>query len=77
LIDLPANSLSAVLNGKKEMPEKWVEKISAYLDSQIPETIKVATKMVVNETGSLALRPSDEKMKSLQSTMDKINKDYG
>jgi hypothetical protein len=31
LIGLPANSLSAVLAGHKEMPDNWVEKVKTYL----------------------------------------------
>lgn len=32
-IGLPKNNLSAVLNGKKQMPQKWVEKIRVFLDN--------------------------------------------
>lgn len=30
-LELPKNSLSAVLNGHKSMPEKWIEKVKKYL----------------------------------------------
>lgn len=33
-LDLPKNSLSAVINGHKEMPDKWVPKVEAYLLSK-------------------------------------------
>ena len=42
-----------------------------------PEIMNNTTKMSVAKSGNLTLSPSLEKMKSLQATMDKINKDYG
>jgi hypothetical protein len=30
-LELPKNSLSAVLNGHKKMPDKWIEKVKIYL----------------------------------------------
>ena len=51
-IGLPANSLSAVLSGHKEMPDKWVPKIESYFgkaeETPIEEIPK--TKMVVVNT---------------------------
>ena len=45
----------------------------------VPEipVITPKTKMVVTKSGSLELKPSDEKIKEMKLTMDKINKDYG
>jgi recombination protein RecA len=82
-IGLPENSLSAVLSGKKEMPNSWVPKIESFLTAPIvenpiplsPDAPKV--KMVVNRKGGLEFKPSDEKMKMLAQTMEKINKDFG
>lgn len=37
----------------------------------------VQTKMVVTPTGSLSLKPSNEKLEALKKTMDSLNKDYG
>lgn len=82
-IGLPTNSLSAVLGGKKEMPNSWVAKIEAFLSAPIVENpIALSpnapkTKMVVNKKGTLEFKPSDEKMKALADTMEKINKDFG
>lgn len=70
-IGLPANSLSAVLAGHKEMPDKWVEKINKYLDGTIPSVEK--TKMVVDKSGF-----KEKSVKSIATeTMKKINKDFG
>lgn len=79
-IGLPANSLSAVLNGKKEMPEKWISKIKDFLDSPIAEAEEIITpsrKMNIGKSGNLELKPSAESLKKLEETMDKINKDFG
>lgn len=35
-LSLPKNSLSAVLNGKKTMPDKWVEPVKGYLKLKEP-----------------------------------------
>lgn len=91
-IGLPLNSLSAVLGGHKEMPDKWVDKIQVYLKGHsvtlvehktdplpvIPDEPKPQqrTKMVVDKAG-LKLKPSDEAIKRMRETMDKINKDFG
>lgn len=72
-IGLPANSLSAVLGGKKDMPASWVPKIQAFL----PADIKTPPKMVVKKNGALALTPSAETMQKVKEAMEKINKDYG
>ena len=78
-IGLPANSLSAVLGGHKEMPDKWVPKIESYFgkaeETPIEEIPK--TKMVVQPNGILSERPSDEKLQAAKDAMDRINKDYG
>lgn len=82
-IGLPKNSLSAVLNGKKEMPESWVSKIQDFLAAPVvenPEPLapdSPKTKMVIDGKGELQLKPSDEKIKALRLTMDNINKDFG
>lgn len=75
-IGLPANSLSAVLGGKKDMPASWIPKIEAFLPS---ENLKAVSppKMVVKKTGVLALTPSAETMQKVKDAMEKINKDYG
>jgi len=80
-IGLPLNSLSAVLKGTKEMPASWIPKIQAFLEAPLieVETIVAApkTQMVISKSGKLDLKPSAEKIKSLQDAMDKINKDFG
>lgn len=80
-IGLPANSLSAVLNGKKDMPENWVPKVKKFLESAIaePAAIPIAAKsqMSVKSNGKLSLAPSAEALKNVKETVDKINKDFG
>lgn len=79
-IGLPANSLSAVLNGKKEMPESWVVKIKDFLEAPIAvaeEIITPSRKMNVSKNGKLELKPSAENLKKLNEAMDGINKDFG
>ena len=77
-MDLPKNSLSAVLAGSKEMPASWVPKIKAFLEAPIAEPTppEPDTKLVVDEEG-IKERPSDERMKRLDAVMDKCNKDFG
>jgi recombination protein RecA len=73
-IGLPANSLSAVLGGHKEMPDKWVTKIQSYFTPIEPKKeVPEKTKMVV-DNGGLKLKPV-----SMLATeeMNKINKDFG
>lgn len=74
-IGLPKNSLSAVLNGSKEMPESWKPKIEAYLYSPIAEAAQ--PKMAVKSNGNLSLTPSEDKLRRAQEAIDKINKDFG
>lgn len=82
-IGLPVNSLSAVLSGKKEMPNSWVPKIETFLTKPIaenptplsPDAPKV--KLSVSKKGTLEYKPSDEKIAALKSTMEEINKDFG
>lgn len=82
-IDLPQNSLSAVLSGIKEMPDKWVSKIELYLskvkneaDIVVPK-INEPTVLSVTSIGKLTETPSQEKLKRMKEAIDKINKDYG
>ncbi len=77
-MDLPKNSLSAVLAGSKEMPASWVPKIMAFLEAPIAEPIPAEqkTKLIVDDEG-MKERPSDERMKRLDAVMDKCNKDFG
>ncbi len=81
-IGLPQNSLASVLSGKRDMPDSWIPKIQAFLETPLdtPETVAGAIstpKMSVSKKGTLELKPSAEKMKALDEAMDKINKDYG
>lgn len=76
-IGLPANSLSAVLAGHKEMPDKWVGKIETYFGEPvtvIPASEK--TKMVVDKSG-LKLKPSIKVEQVATEAMLKLNKDFG
>lgn len=74
-IGLPANSLSSVLTGKKEMPDSWIEKINNYFISAENGT-GGDTKLVVDKAG-LKIKPSGNKLLALSETMNKINKDFG
>lgn len=73
-IGLPANSLSAVLAGHKEMPDKWVIKINNYLGNNGTVVVKEEkTKLVVDESG---LKEKSVKVVASEA-MNKINKDFG
>lgn len=55
-LQLPLNSLSAVLNGKKPMPDKWCAKVRIYLleknppaPQEIPKPIKDPTRPWIEE----------------------------
>jgi len=78
-IGLPKNSLSAVLKGTVAMPQSWVPKIEAFLAKPIdePEAPSTQPKMAVKPSGELTLTPSDDAMKRVRETMEKINKDFG
>lgn len=75
-IGLPTNSLSAVLGGHKDMPEKWVGKIEAYFSESTVPVITPKTEMVV-DNGGLKIKPSKLVMAAVNETMEKINKDFG
>src|ERR1700761_1427697 len=45
-LQLPLNSLSAVLNGKKPMPDKWCAKVREYLNLKNPPIPKEAPKSI-------------------------------
>lgn len=49
-LELPTNSLSAVLNGKKQMPDKWVEKVRAYIILKNPPAPKESPKPIKDPT---------------------------
>lgn len=74
-IGLPANSLSAVLAGHKEMPDKWISKIEKYLTPPAPDKKQVPEKaiLVADKEGVKV------KTVSLVATeaMLKLNKDFG
>jgi recombination protein RecA len=79
-IGLPQNSLSAVLNGAKDMPASWIPKIQDFLAKPLiqPEEVgESQPNMTVNEKGELDLTPSEESQKRVREAMDKINKDFG
>lgn len=76
ILDLPANSLSAVLNEKKEMPDKWVPKIEAYLDTKKVSSDEPRTELVVEKTGLKEI-PSKKVVAVADATNEKINKDFG
>src|ERR1035437_4616672 len=73
-IGLPANSLSAVLAGHKEMPDKWIDKINKYL-----KPIVVVDKVILEKVKANIAPPENnyEKLKGLKIVIDKINKDFG
>lgn len=50
-IGLPANSLSAVLAGHKEMPDKWISKIEKYLTPPAPDKKQVPEKAILVAEG--------------------------
>ena len=75
-IGLPPNSLASVLTGKREMPAKWVAKIQEFLSQPIATPV-APPKMLVNESGSLELKPSDEALDRMKKTLESLNKDYG
>jgi len=75
-IGLPPNSLASVLTGKREMPAKWVAKIQEFLSQPIATPV-APPKMLVNESGSLELKPSDEALECMKKTLESLNKDYG
>lgn len=70
-IGLPANSLSAVLSSKKEMPDSWVEKIKTFLNKKEPQT-----KLVVEKSG-LKEKPADHRFDKIRELNAKINSDFG
>lgn len=73
-IGLPSNSLSSVLTGKKEMPDKWVVKIQDYLTNETSRNGEHEKKvMIVDEVG---IKEKPVKIVS-NEIMDKINKDFG
>jgi recombination protein RecA len=78
-IGLPKNSLSAVLGGSKEMPDSWVPKIKAYLSTPLaaPEPNRFQKSMTMDSSGNLKLNPSLDAQAALQTTIDKIEKDFG
>lgn len=78
-IGLPKNSLSAVLNGLKDMPESWVPKIKEFLAKPIAAPIPVdqVPQMVVKSSGNLSLAPSADKILRMKEAREKINKDFG
>lgn len=78
-IGLPKNSLSAVLNGSKEMPESWIHKIQAFLSNPIaePQPLTKEPQMAIKKTGGLSLAPSQESLRRATEAMEKIEKDFG
>lgn len=79
-LGMALNSLSSYLSGAKEMPEKWIEPIMAYVQSfeefKIQPIAVPRTELIVDNVGIKEI-PSSEIMKTLKLTMEKINKDFG
>jgi hypothetical protein len=61
-IGLPQNSLSAVLNGNKEMPASWIPKIQEFLLKPLAPSQPLTQQpvMEINPKGELSLAPSEE-----------------
>jgi len=62
--------------GSTELSEEKFTELSDYFDKKVGLQKPAATKLVVDETG-IKEKPSDEKIKSLRLTMDKLNKNFG
>lgn len=80
--------LGKAAKGDTNLSEEKFAKLKSYYEAFFPkpEQLPVVngdvesipkTKMVISETGGLKLKPSDEKMKKIRETMDKVNKDFG
>lgn len=76
-IGLPKNSLAAVLSGKVGMPKKWIPKVTDFLEKPILEEVAPNREMSVKQNGEMAFTPSKDAMDRLQTTLDKINEDFG
>lgn len=77
-IGLPKNSLSAVLNGGKDMPDSWIPKIREFLSKPIAEAQPIElSHTTVQTTGELSLAPTSESLERAKEAMEKINKDFG
>lgn len=71
-LGMPLNSLSGMLSGSKEIPVKWIQPLTDYMEKlkvgSLPETY------LATQKGGLKESYSDNK---IMESMNKINKDFG
>ncbi len=81
-LGMPKNSLAGMLSGSKEIPAKWLQRLSDFADG-VRKELKTETASVSNATvsqnGSIQLPQKEEsgKLKELRNLTEKINKDFG
>ncbi len=71
--------LGKAAKGNSELSDEKFKQLQDYFKEKtnVQEAPVPKTKMVVSKSGNLTLKPSDEKMKQLRLTMDKLDKDFG
>jgi len=71
--------LGKAAKGNLDLSDEKFKQFTDYFKekTKVKEPPIPKTKMVVTPAGSLSLKPSNEAMKQMKETMDKINKDFG
>lgn len=83
-LGFPKNGLSNILSGNKELPEKWVERFSNFIESfnegQIDNEVELnGHQKEYSDFEEIHIPKIDnsEKLKTLKLTIEKIDKDFG
>lgn len=81
-LGMPLNSLSGMLSGSKEIPEKWIQPLTDYVEKISSPTLAIADEIVkypiktILRVGKNGIEEKN-KIDVLKDFRDKINKDFG
>lgn len=75
-LGMPRNSLSGMMNGTKEIPDKWINPLTNYVHDARNELAAPKTKLVVTDKG-VEEKPSDERMVKIRTLNAQLNKEFG
>lgn len=78
-LDFSNGLLGKAAKGNNDLSDEKFNLLEKYFKEKtgVKKEASPATKMVVTKAGNLTLKPSNEKMKELKLTLDKIDKDFG
>jgi len=78
-LGLPANNLSSILTGAKNLPSKYIDAAIVYINENTPNGQRepLETNLSVTNIGQIKETATPKRISSVSLTVEKINKDFG